>query len=142
MTTSRRWSIVVMVLVVVVIHIMVAIVIVIVSVIVAGGRRWGWSTDKRFRDCWIISSSSRTSDYCVDKRLLVLVLVLIRLVILDKRLFLRYKSIRREILPVFLSVSSVWVSSDYPFKWSIACCGQFLLIADHLISVAFVNVTI
>ena len=50
-----------------------------------GGRQHGryrqchrrrWSSDKRFRDCWIISSSSHTSDNCVDKKMLILVLVL------------------------------------------------------------------
>ena len=75
-----------------------------------GGRQHGryrqchrrrWSSDKRFRDCWIISSSSHTSDNCVDKKMLILVLVLVRLAILDKRLLVRYKSIRREILPVY-----------------------------------------
>ena len=75
-----------------------------------GGRQHGryrqchrrrWSSDKRFRDCWIISSSSHTSDNCVDKKMLILVLVLVRLALLDKRLLVRYKSIRREILPVY-----------------------------------------
>ena len=75
-----------------------------------GGRQHGryrqchrrrWSSDKRFRDCWIISSSSHTSDNCVDKKMLILVLVLVRLAILDKRMLVRYKSIRREILPVY-----------------------------------------
>ena len=75
-----------------------------------GGRQHGryrqchrrrWSSDKRFRVCWIISSSSHTSDNCVDKKMLILVLVLVRLAILDKRMLVRYKSIRREILPVY-----------------------------------------
>ena len=75
-----------------------------------GGRQHGryrqchrrrWSSDKRFRDCWIISSSSHTSDNCVDKKMLIRVLVLVRVASLDKRLLVRYKSIRREILPVY-----------------------------------------
>ena len=75
-----------------------------------GGRQHGryrqchrrrWSSDKRFRDCWIISSSSHTSDNCVDKKMLIRVLVLVRVALLDKRLLVRYKSIRREILPVY-----------------------------------------
>ena len=64
-------------------------------------HRRRWSSDKSFRVCWIISSSSHTSDNCVDKKMLILVIILVRLALLDERLLVRYNSIRREILPVY-----------------------------------------